>query len=108
MLNHKNEYKQVILNLLNNAREVLLEREIPSPKIVIIIDKAQVSISDNAGGIKLSNIEKVFEPYFSTKTKGLGIGLYMSKVIIEKNMGGKIEVKNSQNGAIFSFFILEK
>ncbi|HHD79248.1 MAG TPA: hypothetical protein ENK98_06415 [Epsilonproteobacteria bacterium] len=103
IVNHKNEYKQVILNLLSNAKEVLIERATPNPKIVIDIDQTRVTISDNAGGIKLDDIQKVFEPYFSTKIKGLGIGLYMCKVIVEKNMGGKLEVKNSEEGAVFSF-----
>lgn len=103
IVNHKNEYKQVILNLLSNAKEALLERDIHSPKIMIDIDKTQVTISDNAGGIKLDDIQKVFEPYFSTKAQGLGIGLYMCRVIVEKNMGGKLEVTNSESGAVFNF-----
>jgi signal transduction histidine kinase len=106
IVNYKNEYKQVILNLLSNAKEVLLERATHAPKIVIDIDKEHITISDNAGGIKLNNIQKVFEPYFSTKAKGLGIGLYMSKVIVEKNMGGKLEVKNSEDGAVFSLSLI--
>jgi len=103
ILNYKNEYKQVLLNLLTNAKDVLIERTISSPKITIDVDVTTVKVSDNAGGIHLKNIEKIFEPYFSTKTKGLGIGLYMSKVIIEKNMGGKFEVENGEEGAIFKF-----
>ena len=103
IINHKNEYKQVLLNLLSNAKEVLLQRAVSSPKITISIEKNHVTVSDNAGGINLENIQQVFEPYFSTKAKGLGIGLYMSKVIVEKNMGGKLEVQNSEDGAIFTF-----
>ena len=103
ILNHKNEYKQVILNLLSNAKEVLLQRAVASPKITISIDENHVTVSDNAGGVKLENIQKVFEPYFTTKSQGLGIGLYMSKVIVEKNMGGKLEVQNSEHGAHFRF-----
>ncbi len=106
IINHKNEYKQVILNLLINAKDALLQRAISSPKIIIEIDKEYVTISDNAGGIKLDNIQKIFEPYFSTKKQGLGIGLYMSKIIIEKNMGGKMEVRNSEAGAVFSLFFV--
>lgn len=108
ILNYKNEYKQVILNLLTNAKEVLLERAISSPKIVITIDKIQVKVSDNAGGIKLEDIQKIFEPYFTTKQKGSGIGLYMSKVIVEKNMGGRIEVSNGVDGAEFILSFIEK
>ena len=101
ILNYKNEYKQVILNLLTNAKEVLEERDIPSPKIVLTIDKNQVTVSDNAGGIKVKEIQKIFEPYYSTKVQGTGIGLYMSKMIVEKNMGGKLSVKNNEDGAQF-------
>ena len=101
IINYKNEYKQVILNLISNAKDVLLQREIKHPKIFIEIDEKSVKISDNAGGIKLQNIQQIFEPYFSTKKQGLGIGLYMSKLIIEKNMGGKMEVENGEEGAVF-------
>ncbi len=102
ILNYKNEYKQVLLNLLTNAKDVLLERKISSPKISIEIDGALVKVRDNAGGIKGENIQKIFEPYFSTKEQGLGIGLYMSKMIVEKNMGARIKVFNGDEGAIFS------
>ena len=71
-------------------------------KISIIIEKNQVRIKDNAGGIKLDNIEQVFDPYFSTKEQGLGIGLYMSKMIIEENMGGKLSVLNIGEGVEFT------
>jgi signal transduction histidine kinase len=101
LYNYKNEFKQVLLNLLSNAKDILSSREIQSPKIVIIIDKNSIRISDNAGGIWLEDIGKVFEPYFSTKEEGLGIGLYMSKIIIEKNMDGKLQVKNIQDGVEF-------
>jgi signal transduction histidine kinase len=100
ILNYKNEYKQVILNLLTNAKEVLLERVISSPKIIITIDKTHVTVADNAGGIKAKDIQKIFEPYYSTKVQGSGIGLYMSKMIVEKNMGGKLSVKNNKDGAL--------
>ena len=100
--NYKNEYKQVLLNLLTNAKDSLEERKVVSPRVSIEINGKLVQISDNAGGIKVENIQKIFEPYFSTKERGLGIGLYMSKMIIEKNMGGTISVENNKDGAIFS------
>ena len=101
IMNYKNEFKQVLLNLLSNAKDVLEERNITEPKISILIDKNMISIKDNAGGIKLANIEQIFDPYFSTKEQGLGIGLYMSKMIIEKNMGGKLSVQNLDDGVEF-------
>ena len=102
ILNYRNEYKQVLLNLLSNAKDVLIERKISSPKITIEINGAEVTVSDNAGGVSSKDIHKIFEPYFSTKEQGLGIGLYMSKMIIEKNMGGVISLSNGKNGAMFS------
>ena len=101
IINYKNEYKQVLLNIINNAKDVLIQRKIKSPKIIIEIKGTRVTISDNAGGIHLPNIEKIFEPYFTTKEQGMGIGLYMSKTIIEHNMGGKLEVSNGKKGAVF-------
>jgi len=107
ILGHKNEYSQVILNILNNAKNILLEKEIKNPYINIEIKEgnnyAIVKISDNGGGIPSKYLEKIFEPYFTTrhKTQGTGIGLYMSKNIIEKNMQGYLNVKNTQDGACF-------
>ena len=99
--NYKNEYKQVVLNLLSNAKDALLQKEIKNPKITIVIDAKTIRISDNAGGIDSKIINRIFEPYFSTKEKNSGIGLYMSKMIVEKNMGGTLKVENSLNGAVF-------
>ena len=98
VLNHKNEYKQVLLNLINNAKDALLSREIESPKITICIDENFVEIEDNAGGIKKEIIKRVFEPYFTTKEGNIGIGLYMSKMIVEKKMDATLSLENSQNG----------
>lgn len=105
---YPNEYAQVILNLVINAKDALLERKIESPQIWVEIaqsdeGKSFVCISDNAGGIKEEHLNMVFEPYFSTKksSKGSGLGLYMAKMIIEQNMGGKIDVQNSALGAKF-------
>lgn len=103
--NYKKEYKQVLLNLLSNAKEALVQRDIQNPTITISINKNTLQIIDNAGGIKESVIEKIFEPYYSTKEQGLGIGLYMSKVIIEKNMKGTLGVKNRDVGAVFTIFL---
>jgi len=107
---YPSEYAQVILNLILNAKDVLIERKITNPIITIIVDKKDnaslVSLSDNGGGIDEKIIHKIFEPYFSTKkSSGTGLGLYMSKIIIENNMDGKIDVKNQDNGAIFEIRI---
>ncbi len=105
---YKNEYSQVILNVLSNAKDILIEREIKNPEIKIEIKTgdnfAIIKIQDNAGGVKENIIEKIFDPYFTTrhKTQGTGIGLYMSKNIIERNMNGFINVRNQDNGALFT------
>lgn len=105
----RGELLQVLFNLLNNAKDEFIRRETSNPLINIHLyaekKKTFIKISDNAGGIKNEIIEKVFEPYFTTKDKGLGIGLYMSKMIIEKNIGGKLDVSNIEEGALFSIKI---
>jgi signal transduction histidine kinase len=105
---YKNEYSQVILNILSNAKDVLLERKVQNPKIDIEIKNgnnyALVKIKDNAGGVDVAILDKIFEPYFTTRhqTQGTGIGLYMSKNIIERNMNGYINVTNTEDGALFT------
>jgi len=96
-----NELEQVILNILNNARDILVERKIKNPKIEIVIDKPKIIITDNAGGVSKENIDKIFEPYFTTKKNSDGIGLYISKTIIENEMGGKLELVTNSNGSSF-------
>ena len=98
---YKNEYKQVLLNLLTNAKDMFLQREVILPKITITIDKNYISVLDNAGGIPKEILQRIYEPYFSTKKGNSGIGLYMSKMIIEKNMDGKLTVVNYLDGALF-------
>jgi len=94
-----NEYSQVVLNLLNNARDQLL-RSNGERLVDIALDSADghqiVRISDTGGGIPEPIIGRIFDPYFSTKgpTSGTGIGLFMSRTIIETNMGGKLQVRN--------------
>lgn len=101
------ELSQVILNLINNAKDILLDKKIKNPWVKIecscINENIVISIEDNAGGIKEDIINKVFDPYFTTKhqSQGTGIGLYMSRNIIEDHLQGKLYVKNSQNGAMF-------
>ncbi len=101
-----NEYAQVLLNLLNNAKEAILNRDIENGAISIHIThrdgQACLVVSDNGGGIAEDHLAKIFDPYFTTKEKGTGIGLYMSKLIIEDNMSGKIAARNIDNGAEFT------
>jgi len=106
-----NEYSQVLLNILMNARDALLERRVAAPMVSLTISreagKAVVTIADNAGGIPEEILEKVFEPYFTTKgpDKGTGVGLFMSKIIIENNMGGSLTVRNLAEGAEFKVVV---
>jgi len=103
----KNEFAQVALNILNNARDVLTERGIKEPRVTITTGcengRAVVTIADNAGGIPEGIIDKIFDPYFTTKgpQTGTGVGLFMSKAIIEKNMQGRLTARNTSEGAEF-------
>jgi PAS domain S-box-containing protein len=107
----KNSFSQAILHIISNAVEALERDSIEDAKISIStkIEKNLISIdiADNAKGIKSNIVGKIFEPYFTTKFKadGVGLGLYMTKMIIEKHMRGKIEVKNRDEGALFSIKI---
>ena len=110
--NHKfhsypNEIKQVILNLIKNAEDILIEKKILEPKIIIHSNNSILTISDNGGGIPEDIIDKIFDPYFSTKTKkdGTGLGLYMSKTIIEEHCGGKLNAYNNSDGAVFEIIL---
>jgi signal transduction histidine kinase len=104
---YQNEFAQVFLNILINARDAIIERDIADARITITIcsedNCAVVTVSDNAGGVPVEIIDKVFDPYFTTKGPqvGTGIGLFMSKTIIEKNMGGRLSVRNTDTGAEF-------
>lgn len=104
---YENELLQVFLNIINNSKDAAIENNIASPKITISAtersDGYAIYIQDNAGGIKQEIIDKIFDPYFTTKEpgKGTGIGLYMAKTIIENNMEGKINVENIDDGARF-------
>jgi signal transduction histidine kinase len=110
---HENELKQVILNLIKNAEDALLDRNIKDPYIKVHgyheDDKYIFEVSDNAGGIPEDIIDNIFDPYFSTKTQkdGTGLGLYMSKTIIEEHCNGKLSVKNTKYGATFQIAIQE-
>ncbi len=102
----KNELSQVVLALLSNANDALKSSESPYININVSSTNAEVvlSIEDNAGGIKKKNLDKVFEPYFSTKEEGTGIGLYLVKLIVEKSFEGRLELKNNKAGACFTLY----
>ncbi len=107
---YPNEFKQAVLNIVTNAKDAILEKRTTLKdtiygKISIEVKKygqdVIISIKDNGTGIKQEHINKIFEPYFSTKSvSGTGIGLYMTKTIIEKNMGGSITAENWDEGAV--------
>ena len=105
---YSSEFSHAILNIISNAKDVLVLREIANPKIILSIKVGKeftlIKIEDNAGGIRLENIDSIFEPYFTTKhaKKGTGIGLYMTKMIIENNMHGFVKATNTNNGALFT------
>src|SRR3989338_5110967 len=99
---YRNEYSQVLINVLVNAKDALQERKVADGYVHITIScrdaLSEVDVEDNAGGIPSDVLPKIFDPYFTTKEKGTGIGLYMSKMIIENNMDGHITARNTGNG----------
>jgi len=105
---YMNEYIQVLISILTNAKDTLVYRKTKDAYIQIelfnINENIVVEISDNAGGIKKDLLHRIFDPYFTTKHKsmGTGLGLYISKMIIEENMHGLLSVENGEQGAIFS------
>jgi signal transduction histidine kinase len=110
MVSYPNELAQVILNLIQNAQDALVNRQVKQPTITVIIDKNRMSIQDNAGGIADEIVEKIFEPYFTTKikTSSLGLGLYMSKIILEKYCNAKIELHQVKQRTSFNILFYDK
>lgn len=104
----KDELLQAIVNVVTNSKEALIENRVDEAKIKIHCNEdaeaVYIHISDNAGGIKDDILPKIFTPYFSTKSKknGTGLGLYMTKTIVEENLDGELSVVNKDDGAIFS------
>ena len=100
----KNELSQVILAILSNASDAL--KNIENPRISLIIDANEaeilISIANNGKQIEKRDLNKIFEPYFSTKKEGSGIGLYLSKLIITRSFDGDLKVKNTQAGVSFT------
>jgi len=106
-----NEFSQALINIIGNAKEAFRERGTSEPLIRIQGSRegkrAVITITDNAGGISEQIIDKIFEPYFTTREMecGTGLGLYMSKTIVENNMDGKLTVCNVEGGACFRIVI---
>jgi len=108
---YMNEYTQVVVSILTNAKDALIERGTKGAKINVTLSRYSgdviLTLSDNAGGIDEEHIQKIFDPYFTTKHKsmGTGLGLYISKMIIEKNMGGSLSIENRNEGAAFNIIL---
>ncbi len=111
LLGNASEFRQALMEIIKNSREEILRREIEKPKITIktrIEDgKYIINITDNAGGITEGIKDRIFEPYYSAPEKSgtTGLGLYMSKMIIEKTMNGNIIASNHNSGALFEISI---
>jgi PAS domain S-box-containing protein len=106
---YANQFAQAVLNVIANAKEAIQMRKVPAGKIDIRLTcretSAELAIQDNAGGIPADVLPRIFDPYFTTKEQGSGIGLYMSKMIIERNIHGKIKVINSGEGTLVTIAI---
>jgi len=104
---YSNEFSQVLMSIILNAKDAFMEQGTVNPQITVSTysenGKSVVTITDNGGGIKEDIADKIFDPYFTTKElgKGTGIGLFLSKTIIEKNMGGRLSFRNVANGSEF-------
>lgn len=110
LITYQRELLQVFLNLLKNAADAITEFKPKMPLIIIECfenkDGVNILFKDNGGGIKLDTIDKIFDPYFSTKGNvGTGLGLYMSQTIISNHCGGKLDVFNDDNGAVFRIIL---
>jgi signal transduction histidine kinase len=106
---YPSELRQVVLNLLKNAEDVLVERKVQNPRITISTanydkNRFELVIKDNAGGISKKILDKIYDPYFTTKDEknGSGLGLYMSKIIIQEHCNGTLKVSNDAEGAVFT------
>lgn len=103
------EFSQVLLNLLNNAREAVLTRPGTAGAVRVSIQAeagvCRLSVSDTGGGIQVQPIERIFDPYITTKPQGTGLGLYMSRRILERSLGGRLEARNIPGGAKFTIIM---
>ncbi len=97
---YRSEFQQVIINLISNAKDAVVQQQTEQALIHIEIQSGAISFRDNAGGVDEGVLERLFEPYFTTKPQGegTGMGLYMAKMIIEENMDGSISAENCDQG----------
>ena len=100
---HDGELMHVFINILKNTQDNFNEKNIENPRLIIDVKDTEISFTDNGGGIPEDILEKIFDPYFSTKDEknGTGLGLYMSKQIVEDHHDGKIDALNTDNGVCF-------
>lgn len=110
-IGYERELLQVILNILNNTREAIVSKNRSNGVLDISIQEKSdmyiIMLQDNAGGISDEIIDRIFEPYFTTKfqDQGTGIGLYMCKNIIEKSMQGTLDIRNNKDGVLCTISI---
>jgi signal transduction histidine kinase len=109
LFGYGNEYSQVLLNLLANAKHAVVASKRADGRVTVRIGERDglgyLSVSDNGGGIPEALLDRIFEPYFSTKESGTGIGLYMSRQIVERSLGGRIRATNVDGGAELTVLI---
>ncbi|MGM0623927.1 MAG: ATP-binding protein, partial [Campylobacterota bacterium] len=101
----QNEFRQLVLNIINNSKEAFAMQQLTQKKITITVEKQDrdivIDIKDCAGGIEEEVLEKVYEPYVTTKDEdGVGMGLFMAKIVVQEHLGGTIEVQNIQGGTL--------
>ena len=105
----KNEFSQVLLNLFVNSKDALIQKAIATPKIKISAydyeENYVITIEDNALGIEDNLLPKIFDLYFTTKKDGSGVGLHISKIIIEKHFEGMLKVENTKSGVRFTIIL---
>jgi len=108
---YRNELMQVIMILLNNSRDAVVSNNVKNPQVIVNFsqndNEFRICIQDNGGGIDDDIMDRIFEPYFTTKFKsdGTGVGLYMSKMIVEDSIGGKLILENHKDGVLASLIL---
>lgn len=106
------ELEQVLLNIINNSMDAFKERDIKNREITIkVLSKQSYTIlivEDNAGGVKEESLEKIFDPYYTTKATGTGTGLYMVKLVIKNSLQGDLKINNSENGLRYIIALPQK